>query len=319
MSKKPVTFILSTEEINTYGVKLSTAGAKTEQFQKNPVMLYMHDECKVIGRWVNLRVEGVNLVADAEFDLQDEEAAKIAGKVERGFLKAASVSARPLLWHVEEDVNREVIVFDEWELREASIASIPSNRGSLVKLVDANNVEIKLGEGIKLSDVFPLPLKFKKEMDLKEIAKALNLTDTASEADILEAIGKKKQAETELVELKAKQVADKKAEAIRLTDAAIADGRLSADKKEQFLRLADTDFEVFQTTIKMLEKPISLTDTLRTHQQSVQAPKGRETWSFSDWQQKDGDGLYHMAKNNFDAYSKLFKDEFGVEPIKNIA
>ena len=319
MSKKPITFILSTEELNTYRIKLLTAGAKTEQFQKNPVMLYMHDECKVIGRWVNLRVEDGNWVADAEFDLQDEEAAKIAGKVERGFLKAASVSARPLSWHSEGDAGEEIVVFDEWELREASIASIPSNRGSLIKLIDANGVEIKLGEGVKLSDAFPLPLKAKKSMDFKEIAKALNLSDSASEAEVLEAIGKKKKAETELAELKAKHVSERKAEAIKLTDAAVTDGRLGADKKENFLKLADTDFDLFKSTLESLPKPLSLTDTLRTHQHNVQAPKGRETWSFSDWQQKDGDGLYHMAKNNFDAYSKLFKEEHGVEPSKDIA
>ena len=151
-------FVLSTEEKNTYQIKLKTSGADTTQFLKNSVMLYMHDESKVIGRWDNLRIENNEWIADPVFDLEDDFAKSIAGKVERGFIKAASVSARPIKWHLE-NYDDETLVFDEWELREASIVSIPSNRGALVRLVDENDKEIKLGEGVKLSDRFPTPQK----------------------------------------------------------------------------------------------------------------------------------------------------------------
>ncbi len=318
MSKKLI-FILSTEEVNTQRAKLLTAGAKTEQFLKNPIMLFMHDDFKIIGRWENLRVDSGNLVADAVFDLEDDFAKEIAGKVERGFIKAASVSARPLKWHFEGEGSDEICVFSEWELREASVVSIPSNRGALVKLVDADGVEIKLGEGIKLSDAFPLPLKPKKSMDLKIIAKELNLSDTATEAEILVAIQVSKQAAADFALMQQQQIDRRKADALKLADVAVADGRLKAELKDKYLKLADADFDLFKDTIDGLPKPVSLTDTLRTHQQNAQAPKGRETWLFSDWQEKDGEGLYQMSKNNFENYSKLFKEEHGHEPSKDIA
>lgn len=281
-------------------------------------MQYMHRAGEVIGRWENLRLEDGVWVADADFDMADEFAAKIAGKVDRGFIKAASVTVRPLSGYVDESTGEEVFVCIEWELREASIVDIPSDRGAL-RLVDAKGVEIKLGEDIKLSDIFPTPLKPAKSMDLKEIAKELKLSDDATDAEIMSAIRKHQKAAADLEDMKTKQIERQKADALKLADAAVADGRLKPELKDKYLTLADTNFDLFKDTLDSLPKAMSLTDTLRTHQQAVQAPKGRETWSFSDWQEKDGDGLYHMAKNNFDAYSKLFKEEHGVEPSKDVA
>lgn len=87
---KKHTFLVSDESLNSHGFKVLTAGINTTNFEKNPVMLYMHDRShSVIGRWENLRKEGNKLYADAIFDEEDPEAVKIAGKVERGFIKAA--------------------------------------------------------------------------------------------------------------------------------------------------------------------------------------------------------------------------------------
>lgn len=315
---KKRSFTLSTEEKNTYGIRLITSGGDTTQFVKNPVMLFMHDECKIIGRWENLRIENNEWVADAVFDLEDEFAKGIAGKVDRDFIKAASVSVRPLEWHIEEGES-EVLVFDRWELREASIVSIPSNRGALVRLVDENDNVINLGDGVKLSDRFPAPqTKPSTNMDLKQIAKVLNLSDAATEAEILEVIGKKASADSELQTLKNAQAERQKQEAVKLADEAVQDGRIKPELKEKYLKLADADFDLFKDTLSGLAKPVSLSDALRTHQQAAM-PKGRETWSFSDWQQKDSDGLYKMAKTNFDQYSKLFEDAFGHKPSSDIA
>ena len=86
------TFLLSDESTNSYGFKVITAGIDTTQFKRNPVMLFMHDRStQVIGRWENVRTENDKLYADAVFDEADPEAKKIAGKVERGFIKAASI------------------------------------------------------------------------------------------------------------------------------------------------------------------------------------------------------------------------------------
>jgi hypothetical protein len=78
--------------VNSYGFRVRTAGLKFDRFDQNPVMLSEHDNRigSVLGKWVNRKVANGVLTADADFDTEDPEAAKIKGKVERGYLKGAS-------------------------------------------------------------------------------------------------------------------------------------------------------------------------------------------------------------------------------------
>ena len=89
-------FVLHDDTVNTYGFRMLTSGANLEEFRRNPVLLLMHsDHLLPIGRWENIRVEGSRILADPVFDMEDPEAKKIAGKVDRGFLRAASIGAWP--------------------------------------------------------------------------------------------------------------------------------------------------------------------------------------------------------------------------------
>lgn len=63
-----VTFIVSDESVNSYGMVILTAGIDTSRFEQNPVMLYMHERATVVGRWENIRKEDNKLLADAVFD-----------------------------------------------------------------------------------------------------------------------------------------------------------------------------------------------------------------------------------------------------------
>ena len=67
---------------------------------KNPVVLYMHNRgfgtptgSEIIGRTVSLKKEAGKLIAEVEFDEQDDFAKNIATKVEGGFIKMSSLGA----------------------------------------------------------------------------------------------------------------------------------------------------------------------------------------------------------------------------------
>ena len=93
---KRFTFVLHDETVNTYGFRMLTSGANLEEFRKNPVILLNHKDWELpIGRWENIRIEGTQILADALFDEKDDEAVKIADKVEGGFLRMASMGAWP--------------------------------------------------------------------------------------------------------------------------------------------------------------------------------------------------------------------------------
>lgn len=326
MSKKQNaarSFKVSTEEVNTYGVIIRTAGGDFTAFLKNPVMLYNHDERCVIGTWENLRVEGTDLLADPVFDLEDDDAAKIAGKVERNVVKATSISLRPRKAQEIMLDDRSVIEVTKWELREISIATIPSNRSAL-RLLDENDQEIVLSDTLALSDIIPqvsgskdvLPIKpNNSSMELKAMAVALKLAESATEAEVLTALNAAVGAQTELAEMKTSLAAQRKAEAVKLCDAAIADKRLTATLKDQFLSLADSNFELFKATLESLPKPVNLSAFTRQNG-SAAAELNHEEEAIDLYDSLDKKGkLASLKKSDPDEFKRLFRAKYGKDPI----
>ena len=87
--KKMPRFILNDENVtNSYGFKIKTEGINLKRFKANPVMLDEHNpsNLSVIGKWTEIKAENGKLSAETEFDLDDENAKVIAGKVEREIL-----------------------------------------------------------------------------------------------------------------------------------------------------------------------------------------------------------------------------------------
>lgn len=124
MSKKQ-TFLVSDESDNSYGFKVLTEGIDTTQFEKNPIMLYMHERPTIIGRWENLRKEGNKLYADAIFDTESEKGKEVARQVEQGFLRGASIR----ITYQKEDLKNGVL--EKCKLYEISIVDLGSNPNAL--------------------------------------------------------------------------------------------------------------------------------------------------------------------------------------------
>ena len=87
--------IISTSGLNCYGGRVLTSGIDLTQFQKNPLLLWMHRrsfdrDAMPIGRIDNLRTDGDRLIGTPVFDQNDEFAKKIESKWENGFLRMAS-------------------------------------------------------------------------------------------------------------------------------------------------------------------------------------------------------------------------------------
>ncbi len=75
-------FTVSDETLNSYGSVVLTSGINIARFQRNPIMLHMHDRDKgVIGRWENITKEGDKLTAEAVFDDTTELGAKVKHQV----------------------------------------------------------------------------------------------------------------------------------------------------------------------------------------------------------------------------------------------
>ena len=262
---KQPTFVLHDETVNTYGFRMLTSGANLEEFRKNPVILLNHKDWELpIGRWENIRIEGTQILADALFDEKDDIAVKIAGKVEGGFLRMASMGA----WPPEDASDAEepklpgqtLPTVTRWTAREASIVTIGANHNALVLFDRQTGKPLDLTDAstvIRLMDRFNHS-KNDSNMDntLKEI---LKLQDSAQDAEVIGAVkqlienhdrlaheNQKLKEDAAHAETERKEA--RHAEAVRLVDAAIADGRIHAAGKEAYLKLCAADLHNTRAT-----------------------------------------------------------------------
>ena len=148
---KTYTFCVHDESVNTYGFRMLTSGANLEEFKKNPVVLYNHNDWETpIGRGENVRVEDGRILVDVVFDEEDEKGRTIAGKVERDFLRMASIGT----WPPEEISDDPALKLPgqtgptatRWTMREVSVCPIGSNHNALAMYVRATNKRIDLSD-----------------------------------------------------------------------------------------------------------------------------------------------------------------------------
>lgn len=313
-------FVFNDETVvNDRGFILLNAGIDLVRFKANPVMLRQHDPDHVVGRWDNIRIEGTKLLADPVFDEEDEDGKKIKGQVDREFIRGASPWIVPLEAELREiPVLGYLAVVTKSELMEGSIVSVPSNALSLRlssrdgKILETN-AEIKLAiEQITINKQSPEQME--KIILTPEALAALAVTGSPDGAALSAAIMKlaadKTTAETANVQL----AADKKtaedalkahlsAQAKALVEGAIAEGRLAADKKESFMKLAETDLKQAQELISSIPAKVTLSSQVKPGGSA--GTDDRSGWDYMRWAKEDSKGLAKLAAEKPEEFNAL--------------
>ena len=212
-----ITFVLSDESVNSYGYIILTSGIDTTVFERNPVMLYMHNrDGNVIGRWENIRKEEKRLLGDAVFDDSTELAATVKKQVEKGFLRSVSIGI--------EEISTEVIngiqTVTKCRLIEVSIVDIPSNSNA-VKLYRNSG-----GYVYRLKDL----VNYTPEHLKTALILLLGLENTATEEEILQAV---------------KNALNGEETAENAVDDAIQRGYIEKEQRKNFLQIAKCNKSAF--------------------------------------------------------------------------
>lgn len=317
MSKKK--FILNDEtKKNQYGFRVRNSGLKLERFRNNPVTLDSHKggNSAVIGRWEDIQIEGSLLTAVAVFDMDDPEAAKIAGKVERGFIKGASLGLDPFTMSnfvLAPDDTYDLI---ECEVLEASVVAIPNNANALTVQLYATSEESirKLVEN-EVSEILLMAsdaTKFNQNKQMKitltlSAVSALGLPGNTLEHDSV-------QVESKIIELKSsldtanKKIKDleelekdKKAKLSATTvDNDIKDGKIDATQREQYIKLHADMPDLYKTMVTDKPAKNNLSGT-------VAAVNTSEIKTLDDFQKLDLNAQLDFKNNNPEGYKALFK------------
>lgn len=283
MSKKH-TFKIHDESVNTYGFRMLCSGANLEEYNKNPVVLYNHNDWEMpVGRGENIRIEDNAILMDIVFDTEDPRAAEIEGKVTRGFLRMASVGAWPPEEVSEDDILRlpgqTGPTVTRWTLREVSICPIGANHNALALYDRETGRRLDLSDHNTLVRLTDRTKTFKTKINMSELTQLLKLSDSASEQAVADEVRnvlelkdnlqrENDSLKREVKNMKAKAEKEQEIQAIALIDGAIQDGRLDASGRDAWLADFKRDFENTKVRLSSIRPRVTITPQIRTNKQS---------------------------------------------------
>lgn len=247
------TFLLSDETVNSYGFVVKTAGIRLDNAKNNLPAFYDHRTWEIpLGHWENLRVENNKLLGDLIINGDNEREKNYIKKIENGDIKGASIGADAITWSEDPAIlvqGQTRPTLTESDLFEASITPLPGNTNALALKHNGSLIALN---ATNTNDIIP---SLKKETDMKAIALKLGLPETATENEILAAIGK--------VQLKATQ-----SEGLQKLVAESAEG-LSEDDKEIFIELSNSNPEKAAKFLKAHKKSVETRNETETTETSV--------------------------------------------------
>lgn len=319
--------IISTSGLNCYGGRVLTSGIDLTQFQKNPLLLWMHRrsfdrDAMPIGRIDNLRTDGDRLIGTPVFDQNDEFAKKIESKWENGFLRMASagieiIETSDAPEHLLQGQTRRTIT--RCRLEEVSIVDMGGNDEAL-QLYDRSGKVLKLAAG-EDNDALPLLAPEKKDEPSgtapdgkdnnqtkkstqsmnKEILQLLGLSETATEQEAVGALRllKEKADKVETLQL---------ASITAVVDGAIAEKRITADKKEHFVNIGKAaGIDSLRTTLSLMQPVRKPTEVIR----QTDAPRDDEPKTYAKLSDVPAAELEQLREQRPQDYERLYKAEYG--------
>ncbi len=136
-----VTAVINTNEIDRYGTIVEPAGCRSDNFKRNPVLLWAHGHDNSvgtipIGEVKELRITPQAIEADVLFD-DDDPGRGFGEKYAKKKLRGFSIGFLPVTMSLDMVDGKEVVRFIEWELVELSAVGVPANPSCLARDIDA--------------------------------------------------------------------------------------------------------------------------------------------------------------------------------------
>ena len=322
---------ISDESVNCYGTRILTSGIDLTQYQRNPVLLYMHERGKVVGVVSHLEVKDGELLGELEFDKASPLSVQLEKQYQFGSLRMVSADFRILETSDDKSLameGQEYVTVTRCELFEVSAVDIGGNDNALV-LSDINGKEISLAGGKDGKPLLPLlnnvsnnPLK-KNEMETRQIALALGLPETATEKEVTDKLAELKLTAAEADTLKKKVDAlEKERQNVTLAainqavDEAVAQKRIGENMKAHFVNLGkQMGIDSLKVTLSAMQPQMKLSQQL--HPSGGTAPHA--PGDFSQYQKLSAvpsDKMSDLHDNHHDEFVRLYKAEYGFDPAE---
>ncbi|WP_416987757.1 HK97 family phage prohead protease [Alistipes finegoldii] len=299
--------VITSNSVNAYGTRVLTEGLDISQYEKNPIVLYMHQRGIPIGTMNDLRIENDRLIGTPQIDGDTDEEKVIAAKWERGTLRMLSAGIEILEWsddpqNVVQGQTRPTVTRSK--LVEVSIVDVGANDDALQVRLYSGGKLLTLAQG-EDNDLLPLlrpdndDKPQNKTFQMNEILMLLGLPTTATEADAATAIRALK-TENETLTL------------ARITDAVTAakDNRqITEAQMPKMIELGKkAGIDSLRDYLSMMTPAAKPSDILGGDNK-VQG--GTVTLS---WDKLSDNEKLRLRKENPSEYIQLFKAHYGVTP-----
>ena len=303
---------ITNDSLNSYGTRVLTAGMNVEQYQRNPVLLYMHERGNVIGYVKDLKVEDGEVTGELMFDEASELSVRCKKQYEFGSLKMVSAGLDIL----ETSEDPELLVQGQTrptvtksKLFEVSLVDVGSNDDAIVLQKDGK--KITLGKDSEC----PLPLlnnnnQNQKQMEQKMVAMQLGLPATATEAEINAKLDELKTAKEENEQLQQKNAALTLASITAAVEKAVGEKRITPDKKDEFINLGkEVGQEKLESILSAISPQMKLSSVIG-HQGGSSTQQPATYKKLSDVPSAE---LLTLRKEQPEEYKRLYKEEYGME------
>lgn len=305
---------ISNESLNSYGTRVLTAGMNVEQYNRNPVLLYMHERGQVIGYVKDLKVEGDEVTGELMFDEATELSQRCKKQWEFGSLKM--VSAGIDILELSEDPKHLVQgqtspTISKSKLFEVSLVDIGANDDAIVLKKDGKRIELGKDAARELPLLHSNNNKNQKpkQMDQEKLALQLGLPKDADEATINAKLAKLQADGAEAETLRQERDTLRAARIETLVNAAIAEKKIGEDKKQQFLDLGKKiGADELKQTFDAMSPQMKLSNIVK----GGGAPAGGHA-EYKKLSDVPSDELSKMREQNPAQYKKLYKAEYGIE------
>lgn len=306
---------ISNDSLNSYGSRVLTSGMDVSQYNRNPVLLYMHERGNVVGYVKDLKVENNEVTGELMFDCASELSQRCKKQFEFGSLRMVSAGLEILAMSEDKDLlvagqTRPTIT--KSKLFEVSVADVGANDDALV--LQRNGKMITLGRDGDCD----LPLlnnnnkqKKTEEMENKTIALKLGLPETATDAEISAKLTELNQLYKQNVSLLKEKESLTLVNITSLVTQAIAEKRLEEKDKDQFVELGKKiGSEELEKTLKAMHPAVKLSSVLG-HQGG--APAGDH--KFAKLSDVPAEQIATLRSENPEEYKRLYKAEYGIDCV----
>lgn len=306
---------LTNDSLNSYGTRVLTDGLDIEQYNRNPVLLWMHQRGQVIGTLTDLRREHGEITGLLNFDEASELSQRCKKQWEFGSLRMVSVGIDILEWSDDPNLAVEgqtMATITKSKLTEVSVVDIGANDDAIRLNYQGQQLNLSAGGACPLPSLYNQSNQpqstYPTEMDTKVLALKLGLPEGADETAIYAKIDEIKATSTEVETLRAEKEAVIQREVEALVDGAVAEKKIELKMRDHFLQLGKSvGADNLRTTFQSMSPREKLSATLNSSGQAVQ-PK-----TYAKLSDVPSEELMQLRDSDLDRYKQLYKAEYGID------